>query len=87
MTCGRQGVEVSTANTDFTSGGVFREARVTISSAATRPYRTLADMYLSVQNYPSANPRPYDDTGLDDAVYAQRNAPLRYTIPPCSSSR
>ena len=28
-----------------------------------QPYRTLADMYLSVQNYPPANPRPYDDTG------------------------
>ena len=28
-----------------------------------QPYRTLADMYFSVQNYPAANPRPYDDTG------------------------
>ena len=30
---------------------------------ADQPYRTLADMYFSVQNYPPANPRPYDDTG------------------------
>ncbi len=30
---------------------------------ADQPYRTLVDMYLSVQNYPPANPRPYDDTG------------------------
>ena len=30
---------------------------------ADQPYRTLADMYFSVQNYPLANPRPYDDTG------------------------
>ena len=30
---------------------------------ADQPYRTLADMYFSVQNYPAANPRPYDDTG------------------------
>ncbi len=30
---------------------------------ADQPYRELADMYLSVQNYPVANPRPYDDTG------------------------
>src|SRR4029450_2685748 len=28
-----------------------------------QPYRTLADMYFSIQNYPPANPRPYDDTG------------------------
>ena len=28
-----------------------------------QPYRTLADMYFSVQNYAPANPRPYDDTG------------------------
>ncbi|HEY0929581.1 MAG TPA: M14 family zinc carboxypeptidase [Gemmatimonas sp.] len=28
-----------------------------------QPYRTLADMYLSIQNYSPTNPRPYDDTG------------------------
>src|SRR4029077_3458825 len=28
-----------------------------------QPYHTLVDMYFSVQNYPTANPRPYDDTG------------------------
>ena len=28
-----------------------------------QPYRTLADMYFSVQNYAPSNPRPYDDTG------------------------
>jgi hypothetical protein len=28
-----------------------------------QPYRTLADMYFSIQNYPAQNPRPYDDTG------------------------
>jgi hypothetical protein len=30
---------------------------------ADQPYRELADMYFSEQNYPVANPRPYDDTG------------------------
>ena len=30
---------------------------------ADQPYRPLADMYFAVQNYPVANPRPYDDTG------------------------
>ena len=28
-----------------------------------QPYRTLADMYFSVQNYAPQNPSPYDDTG------------------------
>ncbi len=30
---------------------------------ADQPYRTLVDMYFSLQNYPVANPLPYDDTG------------------------
>ena len=30
---------------------------------ADQPYRTLADMYFSLQNYSPANPAPYDDTG------------------------
>ena len=25
---------------------------------ADQPYRTLVDMYMSVQNYPTTNPRP-----------------------------
>ena len=33
------------------------------SFAATSPIATLVDMYTSVQNYPTANPSPYDDTG------------------------
>jgi hypothetical protein len=28
-----------------------------------QPYRTLVDMYFSLQNYPASNPLPYDDTG------------------------
>src|SRR5690349_16198047 len=28
-----------------------------------QPYRTLADMYFSLQNYSPTNPAPYDDTG------------------------
>src|SRR4029077_4238807 len=28
-----------------------------------QPFRTLADMYFSVQNYAVQNPSPYDDTG------------------------
>src|SRR3954452_20613938 len=30
---------------------------------AAQPYRTLVDIYFSIQNYPPSNPRPYDDTG------------------------
>ena len=28
-----------------------------------QPYRTIADMYFSLQNFAPANPSPYDDTG------------------------
>jgi hypothetical protein len=58
----RQGVEVSTANAPFSVAGV-NVAQGDYVIRADQPYRTLADMYLSVQNYPAANPRPYDDTG------------------------
>ena len=57
-----QGVEVHTANAAFRSGGVA----VTAGDYIVRmdqPYRTVVDMLLDVQNYPAANPRPYDDTG------------------------
>ena len=36
-----------------------------------QPYRTVADMYFSIQNYAPSNPRPYDDTGLDVPAHAQ----------------
>ena len=35
-----------------------------------QPFRTLAEMYFSMQNYPPQNPSPYDDTGLDVPVDA-----------------
>lgn len=57
-----QGVEVSTANVGFTAGGVAVKPGDYVIRGD-QPYRTLADMYLAVQNYPAANPRPYDDTG------------------------
>ncbi len=28
-----------------------------------QPLRTIADLYFSIQNYPTTNPSPYDDTG------------------------
>ncbi len=58
----RQGVEVHKANSAFTAGSTAVAAGDYIIRAD-QPYRILADMYFSVQNYPPANPRPYDDTG------------------------
>ena len=58
----RQGVEISTADAAFTAGKISVKAGDYVIRGD-QPYRTLADMYLSVQNYPAANPRPYDDTG------------------------
>lgn len=58
----RQGVEVQTANTADTAGNVPVAAGDYIIRAD-QPYRTLMDLYFSLQNYPVSNPLPYDDTG------------------------
>ncbi|MGE0815526.1 MAG: M14 family zinc carboxypeptidase [Vicinamibacterales bacterium] len=58
----RQGLEIQRASGAFTAGGVSVAAGDFIVRGD-QPYRTLADMYFSVQNYPPQNPRPYDDTG------------------------
>jgi hypothetical protein len=58
----RQGLEVHTATSPFKAGSV----NVAVGDYVIRgdqPYRTLADMYFSVQSFSPANPRPYDDTG------------------------
>jgi hypothetical protein len=58
----RQGVEVHTATSSFRAGSVdVRPGDFVVR--ADQPYRTLADMYFSLQSYSPANPRPYDDTG------------------------
>jgi hypothetical protein len=57
-----QGLEVHKATSDFQAGNV-KVAAGDYIVRADQPYRTLADMYFAVQNYPPANPRPYDDTG------------------------
>jgi hypothetical protein len=57
-----QGVEVSRADSAFKAGSVDVAAGDYIVRAD-QPYRTLADMYFSIQNYPVGNPNPYDDTG------------------------
>jgi hypothetical protein len=58
----RQGLEIHVAQGAFTAGGVEVKAGDWIIRGD-QPYRTLADMYLSIQNYAPGNPRPYDDTG------------------------
>jgi hypothetical protein len=58
----RQGLEVRTANAPFKAGNLQVAAGDYIIRAD-QPYRTLADMYFSLQNYAVGNPAPYDDTG------------------------
>ncbi len=58
----RQGLEVHQATAPLKAGSVD-VAPGDYIIRADQPYRTLADMYFSVQNYPVANPRAYDDTG------------------------
>ncbi|MEI9978657.1 MAG: hypothetical protein WDN23_06580 [Edaphobacter sp.] len=57
----RQGVEVAVADKDATFGNLKVSSGDYIIRAD-QPYRTLVDMYFSLQNYPAANPIPYDDT-------------------------
>ena len=58
----RQGLEVHRASSAFKAGTVSVAAGDYIIRGD-QPFRTLAEMYLSVQNYPPQNPSPYDDTG------------------------
>jgi hypothetical protein len=58
----RQGLEVHTAAAGFKAGSVDVAAGDYIVRAD-QPYRTMADMYFSLQNYSVSNPAPYDDTG------------------------
>ncbi len=58
----RQGLEISRAGADFRAGYVDVKAGDYIVRGD-QPFRTLADMYFSIQNYAPQNPSPYDDTG------------------------
>src|SRR5205085_7779758 len=57
-----QGLEFHVANAAFTAGNVKVNAGDYIIRGD-QPYRTIADMYFSLQNFAPANPSPYDDTG------------------------
>ena len=57
-----QGLEFHRATSDFKAGDVQVKAGDYIVRGD-QPFRTIADMYFSVQQYAPSNPRPYDDTG------------------------
>jgi hypothetical protein len=58
----RQGLEVHSAQAPFRAGAVEVQAGDYVIRAD-QPYRTLAEMYFSLQSFAPSNPRPYDDTG------------------------
>jgi hypothetical protein len=57
-----QGVEIELAKQDAIVG-TTKVAAGDYIIRADQPYRTLVDLYFSLQNYPVSNPLPYDDTG------------------------
>ncbi|MHB1097884.1 MAG: M14 family zinc carboxypeptidase [Gemmatimonadaceae bacterium] len=57
-----QGLEFHRATSAFKAGAVDVKPGDYIIRAD-QPYRTLADMYFSLQNFSPSNPSPYDDTG------------------------
>ena len=69
----RQGLEVHRANAAFKAGNVNVAAGDYVIRGD-QPFRTLADMYFSVQNYPPQNPQPVRRHRLDLPVDAQRQA-------------
>ena len=85
-----QGLEFHTSNTAFKAGNVDVKAGDYIVRGD-QPYRTVADIYFSLQRYPKDNPSPYDDTGwtfqylrdlvitpiTDKSVLAQAMTPVK----------
>ena len=57
-----QGVEFHIANADFKAGNLDIKKGDYILRGD-QPFRTVADIYFSIQRYATANPSPYDDTG------------------------
>jgi hypothetical protein len=57
-----QGLEFHIANSDFTAGKVAVKKGDYIIRGD-QPYRSIADMYFSLQRFSPDNPAPYDDTG------------------------
>ena len=57
-----QGLEFHVADRDMKFGTVDVKQGDWIVRGD-QPFRTVADIYFSIQNYPTTNPSPYDDTG------------------------
>ena len=57
-----QGLEFHVATTAFKAGNVDVKPGDYIVRGD-QPFRTVGDIYFSLQNYPAGNPSPYDDTG------------------------
>ncbi|MES2521834.1 MAG: M14 family zinc carboxypeptidase, partial [Gemmatimonadota bacterium] len=57
-----QGLEFHVAGSDFKAGDVNVKKGDWLVRGD-QPFRTIADMYFAIQNYPTTNPSPYDDTG------------------------
>ncbi|HXD48852.1 MAG TPA: M14 family zinc carboxypeptidase [Gemmatimonadaceae bacterium] len=88
-----QGLEFQRANASFKAGNVQVNAGDYIVRGD-QPYRTLADMYFSLQNFAPQNPAPYDDTGwtfplmrnitveevTDKSVLAQGMTPVKSDV-------
>ena len=60
--CARRASKSRRATTPFKAGNIDVKAGDYIVRGD-QPFRTLADMYFSMQNYAPQNPSPYDDTG------------------------
>ncbi len=81
-----QGLEVSKATTAFKAGAID----VKVGDYVVRgdqPFRTLADMYFSIQNYRAAEPIAVRRHGLDVPVSARRGYPRRSPTRACSRRR
>ena len=70
----RQGLEIHRADRDFEVGGIDVEEGDYIARGD-QPFRTLGEMYFSLQQFSLDNPRPYDDTGW--TFQLMRNIELR----------
>lgn len=58
----RQGMEIHRADGSFEAGGL-EIAEGDFIARGDQPFRTIGDMYFSLQQFSLDNPRPYDDTG------------------------
>jgi hypothetical protein len=89
----RQGLEIHRADKDFEVGGV-KVQKGDFVVRGDQPFRTIGDIYFTLQQFSLANPRPYDDTGwtfqlmrnvevdevTDAGINEQAMSPLSYPV-------